>query len=98
MRNDFNFTVINCPYACGNIPKGPSHGIFISQLIRFCNMNSTFRHYLLNCNDLFKKLINQNFEVARLKRNFDVFCGRHFFYWSNFVKNDEQYKEDFFKI
>ena len=96
-RNEFNFNVINYPYVCGNIPKTPSHGIFISQLIRFCNMNSSFKHYVSNCHDLFTKLVNQNFDVLRLKRNFDVFCGRHFSYWSKFGINIEQYKNDIFK-
>ena len=84
--------------ACGNIPKTPSHGIFISQLIRFCNMNSSFKHYVSNCHDLFTKLVNQNFDILRLKRNFDIFCGRHFSYWSKFGINVVQYRNDILVI
>ena len=93
-RNKFNFNVINYPFACGNIPKTPSHGIFISQLIRFCNMNSSFKHYVSNCPDLFTKLVNQNLDILQLKRNFDIFCGRHFSYWSNFGINVAQYRNN----
>ena len=35
-RNDFNFEVINYPFLSGNIPKIPSYGVYVSQLIRFC--------------------------------------------------------------
>ena len=97
-RNEFNFNVINYPFACGYIPKTPSHGIFISQLIRFCNMNSSFKHYVSNCHDFYTKLVNQNFDIRRLKRNFDIFCGRHFSYWSKFGINVAQYRNDILVI
>ena len=32
-RNDYNFDVINYPFLDGNIPKGQSYGIFISQSV-----------------------------------------------------------------
>ena len=95
-RNDFNFDVISYPYACGNIPKGPTHGIFVSQLIRFCNMNSSIQNYILNCKKLFSKLVQQRFEEKRLKVKFDEFCRRHFSYWSKFGINIEQHKVDIF--
>ena len=97
-RNEFNFNVINYPFACGNIPKIPSHGIFISQLMRFCNMNSSFKHYVSNCHAMITKLVNQNFDILWLKRNFDIFWGRHFSYWSKFGINVAQYRNDILVI
>ena len=39
-RNDFNFEVINYPYLSGNIPKIPSYGVYVSQLVRSCYASS----------------------------------------------------------
>ena len=39
-RNDCSFDVINYPFLDGNIPKGQSYGIFISQLVRLAKINS----------------------------------------------------------
>jgi hypothetical protein len=34
-RNDFNFSIVNFPYLCSNIPASPAYGVYISQLIRY---------------------------------------------------------------
>jgi hypothetical protein len=34
-RDDFNFDIVNFPFLDGNIPKGPSYGVYISQLVRY---------------------------------------------------------------
>ena len=39
-RDDFNFDIVNFPYLDGNIPKGPSYGTYISQLVRFARICS----------------------------------------------------------
>ena len=33
-RGDFDFHVVNFPFFSSNIPSGPSHGVYISQLVR----------------------------------------------------------------
>ena len=33
-RNDFNFKILNLPFLDGYVPRSPSYGIYISQLIR----------------------------------------------------------------
>ena len=93
-RNEFNFNVINYPYACGNVPSAPTHGIFISQLIRFCHMNSSYKNYLDNCKKLNEKLVNQKFEKSRLQRKFDEFCTRHILSWSKFGIDIPIYKSE----
>ena len=39
-RDDFNFDIVNFPYLDGNIPKRPSYGTYISQLVRFARICS----------------------------------------------------------
>ena len=35
-RDDFNFEIVNFPFLDGDVPRSPSYGVYISQLIRFC--------------------------------------------------------------
>ena len=34
-RDDFDFDIVNFPFLDGDVPRRPSYGIYISQLIRF---------------------------------------------------------------
>jgi hypothetical protein len=34
-RDNFNFSIVNFPFICSNIPAAPAYGIYISQLIRY---------------------------------------------------------------
>ena len=29
-RDDFNFSIVNFPYLCSNIPSSPAYGVFVS--------------------------------------------------------------------
>ena len=39
-RDDFNFEKVNCPFLDGDVPRSPSYGVYISQLIRFARVCS----------------------------------------------------------
>ena len=39
-RGDFNFEIINFPFLDGDVPRSPSFGVYISQLIRFARVCS----------------------------------------------------------
>ena len=34
-RDDFNFEIVNFPFLDGDVPRSPSYGVYISQLISF---------------------------------------------------------------
>ena len=34
-RDDFNFEIVNFPFLDGDVPRSPSYGVYISQLICF---------------------------------------------------------------
>ena len=36
-RNDFRFPIVNFPWLSGDVPRLPSNGIYISQLVQFVN-------------------------------------------------------------
>ena len=45
-RDDFNFEIVNFPFPDGDLPRFPSYGVYISQLIRFARvMTSTTETY-----------------------------------------------------
>ena len=60
-RNDCNFDVNNYPFLDGNISKGQSYSIFISQLVRLARINSSFNSFILDCKVLVRKLARQSF-------------------------------------
>ena len=39
-RDDFNFEIVNFPFLDGDVPRSPSYGLYISQLIRFARVCS----------------------------------------------------------
>ena len=81
-RNDFNFNVISYPFLSGNIPKIPTYGVYVSQLIRFCNVSSeSMKNAVLSLNN---KLTKQGFVVQTLKRKFQQFATKYIHLWSKF--------------
>ena len=39
-RDDFDFDIVNFPFLDGDVPRSPSYGVNISQLIRFARVSS----------------------------------------------------------
>ena len=39
-RDDFNFEIVNFPFLDGDVPRSPSYGVYISQLICFARVCS----------------------------------------------------------
>ena len=39
-RDDFDFDIVNFPFLDGDVPRRPSYGVYISQLIRFARVCS----------------------------------------------------------
>ena len=83
-RNDYSFEVINYPFLDGNIPKNQSYGVFISQLVRFARINSSFQRFIADCRNLICKLIRQSFNPAALRRKFNIFIDKYFDIWGKF--------------
>ena len=53
LRDDFNFEIVNFPFLDGDVPRSPSYGVYISQLIRFASVCSNVDDFsnrnLFNC-------------------------------------------------
>ena len=37
-RNDFDFDIVDFPFLDGDVPRRPSYGVYISQLIKFARV------------------------------------------------------------
>ena len=66
-RDDFNFSIVNFPYLCSNIPSSPAYGVFVSQLIRYCRASSKYHDFVSRSTQLVTKLKNQGYVLTRLK-------------------------------
>ena len=60
-RDDFNFSIVNFPYLCSNIPTSPAYGVFVSQLIRYCRASSKYHDFVSRSTQLVTKLKNQGY-------------------------------------
>ena len=68
-RDDFDFDIVNFPFLDGDVPRRPSYGVYISQLIRFarvCHVDD------LNTSNkcLTAKLLKQGYQYHELERLF----------------------------
>ena len=64
-RVDYNFKVISYLFIDGNIPTNRSYGVFIPQLVRFSNVNTTLKGFLEDVQNLIDKLSCQGFNFAQ---------------------------------
>jgi hypothetical protein len=65
------------PYTCSNIPLSLVYGVYISQLIRYARVCSTYNQFSSRGTLLTDKLIKQGFLQSRLMSAFLKFYGRY---------------------
>ena len=76
-REDFNFSIVNYPFLDGDIPRSPSYGVYISQLIRFaraCYLLDDFNSRNLVITD---KLLKQGYRYHKIRKAFCKFYYRN---------------------
>ena len=76
-RDDFNFEIVNFPFLDGDVPRSPSYGVYISQLIRFARVCSNVDDF--NNRNLFltAKLLKQGYRYHKIRKAFSKFYRRH---------------------
>ena len=76
-RDDFNFEIVNFPFFDGDVPRSPSYGVYISQLIRFARVCSNVDDF--NNRNLFltAKLLKQGYRYHKIRKAFSKFYYRH---------------------
>ena len=76
-RDDFNFTIINFPSMCSNVPASPAYGVYISQLIRYARASSNYSDFLKRHLHLRNRLLDQGYKQIRLIRSLKKFIFRY---------------------
>ena len=77
-RDDFNFDIVNFPFLDSDVPKRPSYGVYISQLIRFARASSHVTDFNNRNKFSTAKLLKQGYRYHKLCKAFSKFYRRHF--------------------
>ena len=77
-RDNFKFDIVNFPFLDGDVPRRPSYGVYISQLIHFARASSHVTDYNNRNKFLTAKLLKQGFRYHKLCKVIFKFYRRHF--------------------
>ena len=69
-RDDFDFDIVNFPFLDGYVPRRPSYGVYISQLIRFARVCSHADDFNTRNKCLTAKLLKQGYRYQKLRKVF----------------------------
>ena len=77
-RDDFDFDIVNFLFLDGDVPRRPSYGVYISQLIRFARVCSHVDDFNTRNKCLTAKLLKQGYRYHKLRKAFSKFYRRHY--------------------
>ena len=77
-RDDFYFDIVNFPFFDGDVPRRPSYGVYISQLIRFARASSHVTDFYNRNKFLTAKLLKHGYRYHKLRKAISKFYRRHF--------------------
>jgi len=64
--DDFNFSIVNFPFICSNIPAAPAYGVYLSELIQYPRACGSYQDFLDRGLLLTRKLLNQGILLVKL--------------------------------
>ena len=67
------FDIVNFPFLDGDVPRRPSYGVYISQLIRFARVCSHVDDFNTLNKCLTAKLLKQGYRYHKLRKDFSKF-------------------------
>ena len=73
----FNFEIVNFPFLDGDVPRSPSYGVYISQLIRFARVCSNVEDFNNRNLILTAKLLKQGYRYHKIRKAFTIFYHRY---------------------
>ena len=77
-RDDFNFDLVNFLFLDGDVPRRPSYGVYISQLIKFARVCSPVDDFNTRNKCFTAKLLKQGYRYHKLRKAFSKFYRRHY--------------------
>ena len=67
-RDDFDFEIVNFRFLDDDVPRRPSYGVYISQIIRFARIFSHVEDFNARNKCLTSKLLKQNHQYHKLRK------------------------------
>lgn len=77
-RDAFNFKINSFPNLSGNIHYKRTHGIIISQLLRYAKVCSKVEDFITRTKVMVNTLLNQYFNISLLKQKFSIFYDKYY--------------------
>ena len=68
-RDDFGFPIVNFPWLIGDVPKLPSYGVYISQLVRFARCCTSVSDFNSKNLQITSKLLTHGYRYHKLRKN-----------------------------
>ena len=93
-RDDFNFSIVNFPYICSNIPSGPAYGIYISQLVRYSRVCLVYDDFCIRHIELVRRLMSQGYKINKLRKTFNRFYDNYTSYIRKYHRNKDEMAAD----
>ena len=79
--NDSDFEIVNFPFLDGDVPRSPSYGVYISQLIRFARVCSNIDDFNNRTLFMTAKLLKQDIVIKtryhKIRKAFSKLYHRH---------------------
>ena len=72
-RDDFGFPIANFPWLSGDVPRLPSYGVYISQLVRFARCCTGFSDFHSKILQITSKLLTHGYRYHKLRKTFGKF-------------------------
>ena len=72
-RDDFGFPIINFSWLSGNVPRLPSYGMYISQLVRFARCCTSALDFHSKNLQITSKLLTKGYRYHKLRKTFGKF-------------------------
>ena len=72
-RDDFGFPIVNFPWLSGVVPRLPSYGVYISQLVIFARCCPSVSDFNSKNLQLTSKLLTQGYRYHKLRKTFGKF-------------------------
>ena len=77
-RDAIDFDIVNFPFLDGDVPRRPSYGVYISQLIRFARVCSHVDDFNTRNKCLTAKLLKQGYRYHKFRKAFSKFYHRYY--------------------
>ena len=77
-RDDFGFPIVNFPWLSGDVPRLPSYGVYISQLVRFARCCTSVSDFHSKTIQITSKLMTQGYIYHKLRKIFGKFYGSYY--------------------